>query len=304
MADEGKFARAMAISGAGEKLLPSGEAATEGVKPVVAAPRTEPKKEEFRRVSGCCTTPQAGAVMVHDMSGPIAGQFRALRSWILALRAGKPLSVITVTSATRGEGKTTVAYNLAIALSEVAPGRVVVVDGDLRGPSLHILAGVRGEVGLNAILENGLDLSGHVYETSVPNLDLIPSQPAPATDHLESKLHNGCKQLLANLRRSYAFVIIDTPPVLIGSQATLFGKHSDGVILVARLEKTSRQAVKHAQEELVKVGAPVLGCVLTHHKYHVPDFIYRFFGSTSSHYYNYRYRKPTAQGAGDVPPAR
>ena len=293
MADQGKFARAMAISGAGDKLLPSSGAPTEGAAPVVAAPVAaaacaEPKKDEIRRVSGCCTWPQPAAVMVHDTGGPIASQFRALRAWILAGRGGKPLSVITVTSATRGEGKTTVAYNLAVALSEVARGRVVLVDGDLHGPSLHTLAGVRGETGLNDILENGLEMNDHVYETSVPRLDLVPSQP---TDRLENKLHNGCKQLLANLRRNYAFVIIDTPPVLIGSHASVFAKNSDGVILVAQLEKTPRQAVKHAQEELAKAGATVTGCVLTHHKYHIPDWLYRYFGSTSSHYYHYNYRK-------------
>ena len=103
----------------------------------------------------------------------------------------------------------------------------------------------------------------------------------------EGQLNRDCAALLAELRKYYAFVIVDTPPVLAASQACTFAKNCDGVILVARLEKTPRDVVRRALQELTLSGANVVGCVLTHRKHHIPNFIYRLFGSTPHYYYNY-----------------
>jgi len=238
--------------------------------------------------------------MRHDERGEAASQIRAVRARILASTNGALPRVITVTSSARKEGKTTIAMNLAAALAEVAAGRVVVIDGDLPSPGLDELANVRHTTGLNEILEDNLQINGNVYETMIPGLDIIPARAMGSENNYEGVLSQRCGELVARLRQFYSHVIIDTPPVLAGGQAITFGKHSDGVLLVARLEKTQRDIVKRALEELERSGAKVLGCILTHRKHHVPDLIYRFLGSTPRTYYGYG-RSKKASRAQDKP---
>ena len=237
-------------------------------------------------------------MLFHDRVGQFASQMRSLRANIVALNNGASPRVITVTSAGREEGKTTVCANLAVALGEVEPGRIIIVDGDIVQPSLHLTMNVRVQPGLRAVLQEGLKLDGRIYETAIPNVDILPSFGIGPDEGFEGPLHQRCEQLLELLRKHYSYVIIDTPPVLAGSPAATFAKHSDGVILVARLEKTRREVVKRTADDLNDAGAKLIGCVLTHQKHHVPDFIYRFLGTTPTHYYRYgRDRRAKEAGA-------
>jgi capsular exopolysaccharide synthesis family protein len=289
MAEEGKMSRAISKAGAADRLSADPQKAApppvRAIPEIVVAP--EEAASSFRRVTGSFGTPEQAVVMVHDKFGEVASQVRGLRSRLLGMNDGKPPHTITVTSASREEGKTTIAFNLGVALAELAEGRVVVVDGDLVAPGLHLLADVNAQTGLNDILDGDLDLDDNVYETAVPNLDVIPAQPVAEDDAYEGHLSQRCASLLKKLRQFYSYVIIDTPPVLAASQACTFAKNSDGVLVLARLEKTPREVVKRAIEELTHSGASVVGCVLTHRKHHIPNFIYRFFGSTPHYYYSY-----------------
>jgi capsular exopolysaccharide synthesis family protein len=213
--------------------------------------------------------------------------------------------VITVSSAARAEGKTTMAVNLAASLSRVESGRVLLLDGDVPAPGIHHVAGVRSEGGLIDVLRDGLSLEGRIHETVVPRLDVLPCEPGHLDPETEGLLSQHCAALLPALRNTYSFVLIDTPPVSAGSEACLFGKHSDGVLLVVQLEKTSREVVRQAIAQLQDSGAAVLGCVLTQRKHHVPDIIYRMFGTPRSYYYGrygYSSRRSDATGrAGETP---
>jgi len=248
------------------------------------APLQEP---DFERVSGRCGPISSQAMILYDPHSEVAGQLRALRARIIAFDKEKGPRTITITSGTRTEGKTTIALNLALALSEISGGRVILVDGDMLRPAIAKITNLRGRSGLVNVLENNLDLNRNIYDSGVPNLDILPTQAVAVNKESESPLHQQCAGLLTKLRKYYQFIVIDTPPVMIGSHANVFSKHADGAILIARLEKTSRHVTKRARDELVKAGANLIGCVLTHQKHHVPDFIYRFFGTTSSHYYRY-----------------
>jgi len=297
MAEEGKMSRAISKAGSGDRLsaAPPEDVAPEPaseVSEIVTAPQQA--AASFRLVRGKCGEPDATLIMTHDKFGEAASQFRSVRARLLALNNGNPPRTITVTSASREEGKTTVAANLAVALSELGQGRVVVVDGDLVAPGLHELLNLDPQSGLNDILANDLELDGNVYETAVPNLDVVPAVPISEAQDLEGELSRSCGALLGRLREFYAYVIIDTPPVLAASQATTFAKHSDGVLLLARLERTPREVVKRATENIEHSGGNIIGCLLTHHKHHVPDFIYRFFGSTPKYYYSYSRSKGKA----------
>lgn len=296
MRDEGKISRAMAKSGEADKLSPQSAGQEPFVPSPGAAPQV-PREQEaaaFRRVPAGNSSLSACVVTVHESAGEAASQIRGVRSRLLAMPCAPRVMVIT--SATRQEGKSTMALNLAVALGEVDPRRVVLIDGDVHAPSLHGLANIQASSGLNEILQDGLDLNDNVYETCVPRVDIIPARPVEIPNGQQGLLAKHCEPLFAKLRTFYSFVIVDTPPVLASSEACMFGKHSDGVILIARLEKTSREVVKRAVEELTHSGAKVIGCVLTDRKHHVPSVIYRFFGSPPAHYYYYRRQKtPNAQ---------
>jgi capsular exopolysaccharide synthesis family protein len=243
-------------------------------------------------------------MLFHDRVGQFASQMRSLRANIVALNNGAPPRIITVTSAGREEGKTTVCANLAAALGEVEMGRIIIVDGDIVQPSLHLTMNVRVQSGLREVLREGLKLDGHIYETAIPNVDILPSFGIGPDEGFEGPLHQRCPQLLALLRKHYSYVIIDTPPVLAGSPAATFAKHSDGVILIARLEQTRREVVKRTADDLTDAGAKLIGCVLTHQKHHVPDLIYRFLGTTPTHYYRYGRDRHAAGAGAETQPAK
>jgi capsular exopolysaccharide synthesis family protein len=302
MAQNGKYTSFFNKRGDAEKLGPkSPQAPDADPKPPApdeadAAPadarhgrhRASHGRDGIRRVTGRMARPEYNAVMLADRAGEAAAQIRALRAKIVALNEGRPPRVIAVTSGSREEGKTTVACNLAVALSEIDPGRVILVDGDVLRPSVHQTLNISATSGLNDILHSSdLDLDDNVYETLLHNLDVLPARPISPEDEEEKTLHRVCGPLLEKLRRHYAFVIVDTPPVMAGSQASAFGKHSDGAVVVARMERTPRQVVRRAAEELSTAGAKVVGCILTHHRHHVPNLIYGFLGTTPSRYYRY-----------------
>lgn len=267
--------------------------------PTLTPPSQAPRMASIKRVTGRMAAPEYGAIMLTDRAGEAASQIRALRAKLLALNEGHPPRVITVTSGSRDEGKTTIACNLAVALSEIEPGRVLLLDGDVLRPHIHHVMNLSATTGLNDILHSShLTLDGNVYETHLHNLDIIPSRPITPEDEDEKLLHRVCEQLIQKLKHYYSFIIIDTPPVLAGSQACALSKHSDGTVVVAKLEKTPRQVVQRATDELRTAGAKVVGCVLTHHKHHVPNLIYRFLGTTPSRYYRYG---QSAAARGPVP---
>ncbi len=280
MTEEGKFSRAMSKAGSTDRAQ---HAAPEKVEQGAAADAGS----KLRRAQQPCGEPADRVVMVHDRFGEVASQIRALRARVLALRNGTPPRVLTISSGGREEGKTTLTVNLAAALAELGEGRVCIVDGDLAAPGLHLVTRLEADTGLNEMLRDGVRLDGNIYETAIPGVDIVPSRPVHEDEGIEGLLSRRCKDLFKMLRQHYAYVIVDTPPVLSASQACVFGRNSDGVLVVVRLEKTPREVVRRTLDELRHSGADVLGCVLTHRKHHVPDFIYRLFGSTPRYYYGY-----------------
>ncbi len=285
MDEEGRISRAMSRAGAGDRLAEGG-----GESPV--RPDLRQEEVEPRPAGAACSELHATAVMFHERASEAANQVRVLRARLLAIDNGKPPRVLTISSANSQEGKSTLALNLAIALAQVESRRVALVDGDACGGGLSELAGVEATTGLADVLAGDLRLNGSVYQTSVEGLDIIPMTLPPDDGHSDAALKSEferhvsrfdrllsqqCEGLVAKLRELYAFVIIDTPAALASNHATVFGKHSDGVILVARLEHTRRQVVRRTCQELRDAGAKILGCVLTDRKDHVPEFVYRLF---------------------------
>ena len=299
MVKEGHVYRAFQKSAENEKRAPEGGEASEGGprggSAQLGSSQTTPAS--FRRVKAGSREPHASLVVAHDKWGAAASQIRAVRDKLLAMDKKSPLRVITITSGTRQEGKSTISANLAAALSEVRKGRVLLMDGDVRGIGLNVALNLDHGEGLYEILSNGLTLDRRVRETNIPGLDVIESGALDDISECQSILAQHCEDLLGQLRQHYSFVVIDTPPVMVSSEARIFAKNSDGTLVIARQESTPREVVRRAVTELNESGAKVIGCVLTDRKHYVPNFIYRLVGHSPKYYYHYgKYSKYSKYG--------
>ena len=199
----------------------------------------------------------------------IADSFRAtLTSILYSGENGDRPRVIVITSANPGEGKTTVASNLALALAEIGPSvlmqSVLLIDGDLRKPRLHEIFGVPNRWGLTELLEgktppNGCE--GMVYKTGFRNLNLLPA--GSSTVNVAALLHSPrAHELLKRMRAEFHTVIIDTPPMMHMPDARILGRFADGVVLVVRSAQTMRDAAVAANQRLAEDGTRVLGTIL------------------------------------------
>ncbi len=199
---------------------------------------------------------------IPEITEAIFGTMSSLR---FATERGERAGVIVVTSPEPGEGKTTVATNLAIALAQIGR-RVIIVDGDLRKPRLDRIFDTTCEGGLAALLEKQdpveeLVLSDYVRKTAIPNLTVLATKAA--NEGICTKLHSSrMRILLERLRQEYDSVVIDSPPMLQIADARVLGWLADGVLLVLRARKTTRDSAIAAYHCLLQDGINVLGTVL------------------------------------------
>lgn len=200
-----------------------------------------------------------------------ASAFRVLRmgtevmSQELVTRdGGWSVKAIMVTSAVPGEGKTTVVANLAASYAE-AKSDVLVVSCDLRRPAVHELFGVPSQPGLVEILRaaKGREaLDGQVRATALPHVSVVPTGGLP-DNPAELIGSEGMRSAISDARKRADIVILDTPAILVDSDATTLLSDVDAVVVVARAGKTTTQVAERATELLKRFGAPVVGVVLT-----------------------------------------
>jgi capsular exopolysaccharide synthesis family protein len=190
--------------------------------------------------------------------------FRTLLASILFSGArGRHPKVVLITSSAAQEGKTTVASNLAIALAR-AGKKVLLVDGDLRKPGLHQKFSLPNMIGLGNLLQSGCDVTDAQFallQTSVNRLSVLPSgsfTAAPADLLFQPNLQS----LMNTYRENFDMILIDSPPLVGLPDARLLGRVADGVVLVARANKTPRSAIVTACQRLGLDHSRVLGVVL------------------------------------------
>jgi succinoglycan biosynthesis transport protein ExoP len=194
----------------------------------------------------------------------IAEAFRSTLTSILFVgENGSRPRVLVVTSPHPGDGKTTVASNLAIAIAEIRR-KVLVIDGDLRRPCMQGIFGVTSDRGLSDLLREDFseaETAALIQPTNIPYLDVLAAGPAThAATHL---LHSSkFAALLVKLKKEYDMILIDTPPMLPMADARVAGRLADAVILVARSGQTTRDAVLAAKERLADDSIRLLGTVL------------------------------------------
>lgn len=195
-----------------------------------------------------------------DNSG-IAEAFRKLRTNLQFLAVDNPPRVIVVTSSAPNEGKSTTAINIALTLAE-AGNNVVLVDGDMRRPSLSKYLDLVGSVGFSTILSGAADLTEVLQETKYPGLTVLTAGPTPPNPS-ELLGSQAAKKLLSELRSQYDYVIVDSSPLLAVTDGAILATNSDGVLVVVRYGMTKREQLTHAIQNLVGVDATILGVVFT-----------------------------------------
>ena len=192
----------------------------------------------------------------------ISESYRSLRTALL-LSSARELRMVAVTSAVAGEGKTATAANLAVVLAQLGR-QVLLVDCDLRKPRLHQIFEVSNRVGL----VNQLTASAEpevFLPTEVPNLWVTPSGPIPPNPS-ELLASDRMRDWLKMVRSRFDFVVIDTPPALAVTDATIVGMLVDGVVLTLRSGKVTREEARLCRDRLRQTGIKILGAVLNRYR--------------------------------------
>ena len=243
-----------------------------------------------RRLPGVIAAPPTGPpssttalAMITDARSPITESYRHLRTSLLLSSAGKPPKTILITSSQPAEGKTTTGINTAFMLAQTG-AQVLMIDCDLRRPRLHAQFGLSNAKGLTTWLSGEKNLDGLIQTCEKePNLKVLTSGPVPPNP-AELIGSEEMRNFLTLLSERYAHIIIDSPPAISFTDASILSTMVDGVILVVHGGRSSRAVVRRAKQQLLDVGAHIFGVVLNNVKVETHDYYYsRYY----SQYYDY-----------------
>ena len=203
---------------------------------------------------------QVNLIAQHNPKSPITEQYRLIRTNIQFASVDEDIQTIVVTSAEPNDGKSTTSANLAIVLAQEEK-KVLLVDADLRKPSVHYAFSLSNIQGLTSILTKKMSIEKAVMKTDVLNLEILTSGPIPPNP---SELLNSraIESTIHDLKEMYDYIIFDTPPVLVVPDSQIVANKCDGVIMVVSSGKTNKQSAVKAKELLTKANTTVLGVVL------------------------------------------
>lgn len=172
-------------------------------------------------------------------------QFRLLKNSILFPDSGKPPKTIMITSSDKGEGKSFVASNLAVSIAVSIDDYVLLLDSDLRDPSVHEMFGIENSKGLSSYLSGECDLTSVFVKTFLKKLTIVPAGPSPLNPS-ELISSEQMKKLVDELKSRYddRYIIIDSPPPYMTSEANALATYVDGVIIVVRQGYTKKERLQ------------------------------------------------------------
>ena len=209
-------------------------------------------------------------VTQNDPKNPAAEAYRVIRTSVQFAQAGKELQTIALTSCTPNEGKSTTIANLAVVLTQAGKS-VLLIDCDMRNPTVHKNFNLSNKVGLSSCISMGTALSDAVQKTSIEGLyaltgGVIPPNPSELLGSEQMK------NLLQRAKEQYDYVLIDTPPVMPVTDALVVSRFVDGMILVIASGEVKVEMAREVKNQLVNAGANILGVVLNkvrseHHGY-------------------------------------
>lgn len=201
------------------------------------------------------------AITFDGDNSAIAEAFRKLRTNLQFLAVDNPPRVIVITSSAPAEGKSTTAINIALALAE-ASHNVLLIDGDMRRPTLHKYLGLVGQVGFSTVLSGRASLDEALQKSAYAGLTVLTSGTVPPNPS-ELLASQSARKLLNDVRGQFDYVIVDSTPVLAVTDAAILAASADGALVAARFGHTKHDQLAHAIGNLEDVGASLLGSIFT-----------------------------------------
>ena len=217
-------------------------------------------------------------ISIKNPKSQAAEAFRTLRTNILFSSLDEDIRTIVVTSTQPNEGKSTVISNLAVTMAQSGK-KVLLIDCDLRKPTIHKKLGVSNQEGLTSILSKEKTMEEVIKATTIHNFYILTSGPIPPNpaELLGSKK---MKSFIDELHNYFDVILFDAPPVLAVTDAQILSTFCSGVIFVAGYGQAEKDAMVRGKEHIEKVGGKILGVVINK----VPQ------NSRSYYYYNYDYK--------------
>lgn len=191
----------------------------------------------------------------------ISEQFRLVRNNIHFSSIDKEINSIVVTSPEPSDGKSTTAANLAIIMAQEEK-KVILVDADLRKPSIHFVFNISNINGLTSVLKKEISIEQAIFKTSIHNLDILTSGPTPPNPSELLNSHS-MELIIETLCARYDYIVFDTPPVLAVSDSQILAHKCDGVIMVVASRKTKKEQALKTKELLDKAKSNILGIVVS-----------------------------------------
>jgi len=205
-------------------------------------------------------TAQLRLIALNQPRSQATESYRSLRTSVLLCAGGKPPKILAVTSALPAEGKTLTAVNCATVLAQQG-ANVLLVDADLRQPALHAAFGIPQSPGLSNLLNGGSGGGDVARRQAIPNLAMLTSG-VPTEYPAELLASPRMLALMEGWRSQYDYVILDTPPVSVFTDAVVLGAQADAVLLVARAGSTTQHVLRHARDVLQRANINIAGVVL------------------------------------------
>jgi capsular exopolysaccharide synthesis family protein len=222
--------------------------------------------------------PQSRLACLLDSGSPAAEGFRLLGVRLRDLRRTRPLKTVLITSTIPQEGKSMVAANLACTLAQTTQQRVLLLEGDLRRPSLSQMFGLGKNPGLSESLQGERSLAMSIYHLEGPGLWMLPSGSAPG-NALELLQSGRLAALMDQLAAWFDWIIVDSPPVLPLADTSIWMRLADGILLVARQGTTAKRQLERGLEALQ--SKKLIGAVLNSSK-HSSDYYSYYSPATAS----------------------
>lgn len=208
------------------------------------------KKEEV--------SPYEKSILSGNVQAVITEQYRLLRSRLSSLNGSRTNNVLAITSTKKGEGKSLTSVNLAIVMAEDTKKKILLIDGDMRKPSIHTFFNCKAEYGLIDLLMHKADIESAMIPSGIKNLTLLlAGEPSKSPSDLLAA--TVLKELIEKIRKRFDYIIIDSPPIIPFADMSILGDIVDGILLVVRAERTPKEMILEALKTLNKEN--ILGIV-------------------------------------------
>ena len=235
-----------------------------------------------------------GSLLDEGDESPHAEAYRVLRTNILfAGRKDESQTTFSVVSGGAGEGKTTTMFNLAVVFAQMGD-RILIVDSDLRRPSMHRYLKVSNNIGLTNYLLGQATIDEVIQTTEIPSLHFIPSGKLPSSS-MGILSSAKMKEFVAEMKSRYDYVFLDAPPIMGVSDATVLASMVDMCVLVVQYRKYPQMMTQRAKEMVTKVGGELVGVVLNNINISQDSYYYYYRGYYYDYYYKSREKEESAE---------